>query len=66
MSSSKMLGSTNEELAMHLAAALQSAANLLGIKFLDHLALGSPDCEEGRGYVSVMERGECCPANEKM
>jgi hypothetical protein len=33
----------------------QSAAQLLGIKFLDHLILGSPDCEEGRGYVSVME-----------
>ena len=47
MSSSKMLGSTNEELQMHLAAALRSAANLLGIKFLDHLILGSPDSEYG-------------------
>lgn len=34
---------------------LQSAAQLLGVKFLDHLILGSPDCEEGRGYVSVMD-----------
>jgi hypothetical protein len=33
---------------MHLAAALQSAANLLGIKFLGRLILGSPDCEGGR------------------
>ena len=51
---------------MQLTSVLQSTTRLLGIKFLDHLALGSPDCEEGRGYVSVMERGECCPANEKM
>jgi len=28
----------------------------LGIKFLDHLILGSADCEGGRGFVSVMER----------
>lgn len=37
------------------AAVLQSAANLLDLKFLDHLVLGSPDCEDGRGYVSVTE-----------
>lgn len=42
---------------LQLTAALQSAAQLLGVKFLDHLILGSPDCEEGRGYVSVMECG---------
>ena len=42
---------------LQLTAALQSAANLLGIKFLDHLILGLPDCEGGRGYVSVMEVG---------
>lgn len=40
---------------LQLTAALQSAAQLLGIKFLDHLVLGSPDCEEGRGFVSVVE-----------
>lgn len=40
---------------LQLTKALQSAAQLLGFKFLDHLILGSPDCEEGRGYVSVME-----------
>ena len=40
---------------LQLTSALQSTARLLGIKFLDHLILGSPDCEEGRGYVSVME-----------
>ena len=40
---------------MQLTSALQSAAQMLGIKFLDHLVLGSPDCEEGRGFVSVTE-----------
>ena len=40
---------------LQLTTTLQSAANLLGVKFLDHLILGSPDCEEGKGYVSVME-----------
>ncbi|MBQ8124469.1 MAG: hypothetical protein IJ173_01150 [Kiritimatiellae bacterium] len=39
---------------LQLTSALQSTAQLLGIKFLDHLILGSPDCEGGRGYVSVM------------
>jgi hypothetical protein len=34
----------------------QSVVQLLGIKFLDHLILGLPDCDEGRGYVSVMEK----------
>ena len=33
----------------------QSTARLLGIKFFDHILLGSADCGEGRGYVSVME-----------
>ena len=42
-----------------LTAALQSAAQLLGIKFLDHLVLGSADCEKGRGFVSVAERKGC-------
>jgi len=40
---------------LQLTAALQSTANLLGVKFLDHLVLGSADCEDGNGYVSVME-----------
>ena len=40
---------------MQLTSALQSTARLLGIKFLDHLILGLPDCEGGRGYVSVGE-----------
>lgn len=40
---------------MQLTSVLQSAAQMLGIKFLDHLVLGSPDCEEGRGFVSVTE-----------
>ena len=38
-----------------LTSALQSTARLLGIKFLDHLIIVSPDCEEGRGFVSVVE-----------
>ena len=41
---------------LQLTTTLQSAANLLGIKSLDHLILGSPDCEDGRGFVSVVER----------
>ena len=41
---------------LQLTSTLQSAARLLGIKFLDHLILGSPDCEAGRGFVSVMEQ----------
>ena len=49
-----------------LTSALQSTARLLGVKFLDHLVLGSPDCEDGQGFVSVTEREECCPANERM
>ena len=40
---------------MQLTSALQSTARLLGVKFLDHLVLGSADCEDGRGYVSAME-----------
>ena len=40
---------------LQLTATLQSVARLLGLNFLDHLILGSPDCEEGRGYVSVIE-----------
>lgn len=38
-----------------LTSVLQSAAQMLGIRFLDHLVLGSPDCEEGRGFISVTE-----------
>ncbi len=41
---------------LRLTAALQSTAILLGVKFLDHLILGSPDCEDGRGFVSVIEQ----------
>jgi DNA repair protein RadC len=41
---------------LHFTSTLQSAAQLLGIKFLDHLILGATDCEEGRGFVSVVER----------
>ena len=41
---------------LQLTAALQSAANLLGVKFLDHLVLGAPDYEGGKGYMSVVEQ----------
>ena len=34
---------------------LQSTARLLGVKFLDHLVLGSPDCEDGRACVSIVD-----------
>ena len=40
---------------LQLTSALQSTAQMLGVKFLDHIILGSPDCEGGRRYVSVME-----------
>jgi len=40
---------------MQLTSALQSTARLLGVKFLDHLVLGSPDCEDGRGCVSIVD-----------
>jgi proteasome lid subunit RPN8/RPN11 len=42
---------------LHLTTTLQAAVKLLGIKFLDHLVLGSPDSEEGRGFVSIAEWG---------
>lgn len=47
--------STFNEADIPLVATLQSAARLLGLKFLDHLVLGTTDCEEGRGYVSVVD-----------
>lgn len=40
---------------LHLTTTLQSAAQHLGVKFLDHLILGSPESEDGRGFVSVIE-----------
>ena len=50
--------STPSKADLHLTSTLKSAAQMLGIKFLDHLIIGSPDCEDGRGFVSVIERGE--------
>ena len=49
------MASTFNEADLLLTVTLQSAARLLGIKFLDHLVLGSTDCEEERGYVSVVD-----------
>ena len=43
---------------LHLTATLKSAAQLLGIKFLDHIILGSPESEEGQGFVSLGEKRE--------
>ena len=40
---------------MQLTSALQSTARLLGVKFRDHLVLGSADSEEGQRYVSIVE-----------
>ena len=50
------MASTFNEADLPLTATLQPTARLLGVKFLDHLVLGSPDCEEGRGFMSVVER----------
>ena len=47
--------STFNEANLPLTATLQSTARLVGVKFLDHLVLGSTDCEEGRVYVSVVD-----------
>jgi len=41
---------------MQLTSVLQSTARLLGVKFLDHLVLGSLDSNGGRGFVSVIEQ----------
>ena len=43
---------------LHLTTTLQSAAQLLGVKFLDHLILCSPGREDGRGFVSLVEKLE--------
>ena len=37
---------------------LMAGAELLGVRLLDHLIIGSPECEDGRGFVSIMERIE--------
>ena len=47
--------STFNEADIPLVATFQSAARLLGLKFLDHFVLGSTDCEDGRGNVSVVD-----------
>ena len=47
--------STFNEADIPLVATLQPTARLLGVKFLDHLVFGSADCEDGRGFVSVVD-----------
>ena len=37
---------------------LMAGAELLGIRLLDHLIIGSPEREDGRGFVSIMEQIE--------
>ncbi len=36
---------------------LKEAAKVVGVNFLDHLVLGSPDSADGRGFVSIEELG---------
>ena len=38
-------------------AELKDLAARLGVKFLDHLILGSADSADGRGFVSLAEQG---------
>ena len=49
------MASTFNEADLPLTATLQPTARLLGVKFLDHLVLGSADCEGGKRYVSMVE-----------
>ena len=49
------MASTFSKDDLRLTATLQSTALLLGLKFLDHLVLGSVDCEKGRGFVSIVD-----------
>ena len=37
---------------------LMAGAELLGVRLLDHLVIGSPKSEDGRGFVSIFERME--------
>ena len=37
---------------------LMAGAELIGVRLLDHLIIGSPECEDGRGFVSIMEQIE--------
>ena len=37
---------------------LMAGAELLGVRLLDHLVIGSPACEDGRGFVSILEQLE--------
>ena len=49
------MASTFSKDDLRLTATLQSTARLLGLKFLDHLVLGSADCEKGLGFVLVID-----------
>jgi len=46
---------SNDMMFVYKTSAPQSTAQMLGVKFLEHLVLGSADCEKGRGFVSVVE-----------
>ena len=37
---------------------LMAGAELIGVRLLDHLIIGSRECEDGRGFVSIMEQIE--------
>ena len=34
---------------------LMAGSELLGVRLLDHLVIGSPECENGRGFASILE-----------
>ena len=37
---------------------LMAGAELLGVRLLDHLVIGSSECGDGRGFASVLEQME--------
>ena len=49
---------TPSRVDVEMTRKLIAGAELLGVKLLDHLILGSPECEEGRGFVSIIEHLE--------
>ena len=49
---------TPSRVDVEMTRKLIAGAELLGVKLLDHLILGSPECEEDRGFVSIIEHLE--------
>ena len=46
---------SNDMMFAYKTSAPQSTAQMLGVKFLEHLVLGSADCEKGLGFVLVID-----------